>query len=81
MKSRYRLLRLSIISAAVLMTAAVQTTPTAVAQAGKDFKVAYLPCGRVNDQSWSQAGYEGVLAAKKELGVETVYSESVPPSR
>ena len=80
MRSRYRLLRLSIISAAVLTAAAVQTTPTAVAQAGKDFKVAYLPCGRVNDQSWSQAGYEGVLAARKELGVETVYSESVPPA-
>jgi basic membrane lipoprotein Med (substrate-binding protein (PBP1-ABC) superfamily) len=46
--------------------------------AGKDFKVAYLPCGRVNDQSWSQAGYEGVLAAKKNLGVEVAYSESVP---
>ena len=47
---------------------------------GRTFKVAYLPCGRVNDQSWSQAGYEGVVAAKKELGVETSYSESVPPA-
>ena len=46
--------------------------------AGKDFKVAYLPCGRVNDQSWSQAGYEGVVAAQKNLGVEVAYSESVP---
>src|SRR5262245_39818593 len=52
----------------------------ALAQAGKDFKVAYLPCGRVNDQSWSQAGYEGILTAKKELGVETSYSESIPPA-
>jgi basic membrane protein A len=80
MKSRYRLMRLSIVSAAVLAAASVETTQTAAAQAGKDFKVAYLPCGRVNDQSWSQAGYEGVVAAKKELGVETAYSESVPPA-
>jgi basic membrane protein A and related proteins len=58
---------------------AITATPAAAASA-KDFKVAYLPCGRVNDQSWSQAGYEGILAAQKELGVETAYSESVPPA-
>jgi basic membrane protein A and related proteins len=53
----------------------------AQAQAPKaPFKVAYIPCGRVNDQSWSQAGYEGVLAAQKEFGLEVAYSESVPPA-
>ena len=52
----------------------------ATAQTKSTFKVAYIPCGRVNDQSWSQAGYEGVLAAKKELGIEVAYSESVPPA-
>jgi basic membrane lipoprotein Med (substrate-binding protein (PBP1-ABC) superfamily) len=58
--------------------------PTAaVAQATKParpFKVAYLPCGRINDQSWSQAGYEGVVAAQKELGIEFAYSESTSPA-
>jgi basic membrane protein A len=63
-----------------LAAAAIHTTSAAHAQANKDFKLAYIPCGRVNDQSWSQAGYEGVLAAKKELGIETAYSESVPPA-
>jgi basic membrane protein A len=51
----------------------------ASAQAKAPIKVAYLPCGRINDQSWSQAGYEGVVAAKRELGIEFAYSESVPP--
>ena len=62
------------------MAMAAHMTESAVAQSGKDFKIAYLPCGRVNDQSWSQAGYEGVLAAQKDLGVETAYSESIPPA-
>ena len=54
--------------AGVLAITLFDTRDAAFAQAGKDFKVAYLPCGRVNDQSWSQAGYEGIVAAKKELG-------------
>lgn len=47
---------------------------------GGPLKVAYLPCGRINDQSWSQAGYEGVKAAQRELGIEVAYSESTPPA-
>ena len=66
--------------AGVLAITLFDTRDAAFAQAGKDFRVAYLPCGRVNDQSWSQAGYEGIVAAKKEVGVETSYSESVPPA-
>jgi basic membrane protein A and related proteins len=68
------------VCAAGLALAFGDAPDAAWAQAGKDFKVAYLPCGRVNDQSWSQAGYEGILAAKKELGVDTSYSESIPPA-
>jgi basic membrane protein A len=65
---------------AMLPILAASISP-AVAQTPKaTFKVAYIPCGRVNDQSWSQAGYEGVLAAQRELGIEVAYSESVPPA-
>ena len=54
-------------------------TTTAEGPVGAGFKVAYLPCGRVNDQSWSQAGWEGVLAAKESLGLdEAALSEAVP---
>jgi basic membrane protein A and related proteins len=64
-----------------IFLATVTTKDVAWAQGAKTpFKVAYIPCGRVNDQSWSQAGYEGVLAAQKELGIEVAYSESVPPA-
>jgi basic membrane protein A and related proteins len=70
-----------IIFAALLASGSWQAVRTADAAAARsDFKLAYLPCGRVNDQSWSQAGYEGVVAAQKELGITTVYSESIPPA-
>ncbi|MFQ5914430.1 MAG: BMP family protein [Nitrospinota bacterium] len=39
-------------------------------------KAAYIPCGRVNDGSWSQAGYEGMLTARKKLGIKFDYIES-----
>jgi len=51
-----------------------------------EVKVAYLPCGQVNDQSWSQAGYMGMQEAQKELAAAGVqmkldYSESIPPAQ
>jgi basic membrane protein A and related proteins len=71
----------SVICAGALVAALPCATPIASAQNVKsNFKLAYIPCGRVNDQSWSQAGYEGVLAAQRELGIEVAYSESVPPA-
>jgi basic membrane protein A and related proteins len=42
-----------------------------------NFRVAFLPCARVNDQSWSQAGYEGLLAAQKKLNLQIAYTESL----
>jgi basic membrane protein A and related proteins len=44
------------------------------------FEVAYLPCGRINDKSWSQAGWEGVQEAKNKLGIKVALSESVQPA-
>jgi basic membrane protein A and related proteins len=74
------LLRISV-AFAVLAAGAACGSSMAIAQGAKSsFKLAYIPCGRINDQSWSQAGYEGVLAAQKELGIEIAYSESVPPA-
>jgi basic membrane protein A and related proteins len=51
-----------------------------------ELKVAYIPCGQINDQSWSQAGYMGAQAAQKELQQSDVkmtldYSESVQPAQ
>jgi basic membrane protein A len=56
------------------------------AASAAELKVAYIPCGQVNDQSWSQAGYMGAQAAQKELKAAGVnmtldYSESVAPAQ
>jgi basic membrane protein A len=56
------------------------------AAAAKDVKVAYIPCGQVNDGSWSEAGYDGMKQAKTELassGIDMTleYSESLSPSQ
>jgi basic membrane protein A len=68
------------IAATSVLAATLICAPPGQAQTKAPLKVAYIPCGRVNDQSWSQAGYEGILAAKKELGIEVAYSESVQPA-
>src|ERR1700722_1633696 len=67
------LLRLALLGAAVVFTSA------AVAD---EVKVAYLPCGRINDGSWSQVGYEGMKAVKSDLAAVGTsmtldYTESV----
>lgn len=51
---------------------------TAVAEAPGAFKVAMLLPGRVNDNSWSQAGYEGLKLIEKQLGAQVAYRASVP---
>ena len=52
----------------------------------EDVKVAYIPCGQVNDGSWSEAGYIGVKDAQTALAKDGIkvtinYSESLPPSQ
>jgi basic membrane protein A and related proteins len=52
----------------------------------KDVKVAFIPCGQINDGSWSQAGYEGVTTAKEALAkaginITVDSSESLSPSQ
>ncbi|WP_432474095.1 BMP family protein [Amphritea sp. HPY] len=42
------------------------------------FKVAIVLPGVITDKSFNQAGYEGVVRAEKELGIEMAYSEKVP---
>ncbi len=59
---------------------------TSAAAHAAEYKIAYIPCGQVNDQSWSQAGYMGAQAAEKELTaagtkVTLSYSESLPPAQ
>ncbi|MFB2974138.1 BMP family protein [Aerosakkonema sp. BLCC-F183] len=46
-------------------------------QAKQNFKVAIALPGIITDKAWNQAGYEGVKAIEKKLGVETAYVENV----
>lgn len=52
----------------------------------RDIKMAYIPCGRVNDKSWSEAGYIGAKQGKAYLEskghkVKLDYTESVPVAK
>ncbi len=62
------------LSFAALALVSVMLAPPAMADA---FKVAIVMPGNITDQSWNQAGYEGLMNAKKELGIEVAFSEKV----
>ena len=58
-------------------TPAAPTASSAEPAASK-VKVALVLDGKIDDNGWNQAGYEGLEAAQKDLGVEVAYSEEVP---
>ena len=45
--------------------------------AAQDFKAAIVMPGNITDQSWNQTGYEAIMRAKDELGIEVAHSEKV----
>ena len=53
---------------ALLMSALSCTKPSYATE----IKVAFLPCGTINDKSWSEAGYVGVVAAKEALAAKGI---------
>ncbi|UCD79032.1 MAG: BMP family protein [Desulfobacterales bacterium] len=44
----------------------------------ENVKVAMVLPGNISDKSWNQAGYEGLMQIKDELGFDVAYSEKVP---
>jgi basic membrane protein A and related proteins len=44
------------------------------------FKVAIILPGRINDNGWNQAGYQGLKLIEKQLGAQVAYRASVPPA-
>ncbi len=46
-------------------------------EAKSDVKVALLLSGSANDHSWNQFGYEALMKAQEETGVEVAFSENV----
>lgn len=43
---------------------------------GKEFKVALLTPGSINDDGWSAMAYQGLQAIEKQLGAETAHQET-----
>lgn len=69
-----------------LITTLLAFAATSEGAVARDVKVAYIPCGQVNDGSWSEAGYIGVKDAKAALAREDInvtidYSENLPPTQ
>jgi basic membrane protein A and related proteins len=59
---------------------AATPAPVATQAAAKPFRVAMVLIGAINDKSWNESGYNGLLKIKNELKVETAYQEKVPLS-
>jgi basic membrane protein A len=47
---------------------------------GGGLKVALILPGRINDKGWDTIAYNGLQEAKKDLGVEVAYAETIGPS-
>jgi basic membrane protein A len=51
-----------------------------------EIKGAFLPCGQINDHSWSESGYDGMKLAKEALAAQGItfsfdYTESQQPAQ
>jgi basic membrane protein A and related proteins len=69
----------------IVGVASVFALAATVAQA-EELKVAYMPCGNINDKSWSENGYIGLQDAQKALAatgttMKLDYTESQPASK
>ena len=58
----------------VVVACALSLTGQALAE---NVKVAMVLPGNISDKSWNQAGYEGLMRVKNELGFDVAYSEKV----
>ncbi len=65
-----------LIIASLVLGACAAPAATSAPAASK-IKVALVLDGKIDDNGWNQAGYEGLAAAQKDLNVEVAYSESV----
>ena len=60
--------------AATATVAMTGTTPTTGASTGKKLKIGLVTdVGSINDKSFNQSSYEGVLQAQKDLGADIKY--------
>lgn len=82
MKITYKISAILVMLALFVSACAPAATPTAAPEAPKPektgpVKVALVLPGVISDAGWNASAYEGVMAAKDQLGVEVAYSEAV----
>jgi basic membrane protein A and related proteins len=58
-------------------TKPVEVKPTEPAAAEKPYRVAMVLHGAINDKSWNESGYNGLLMIEKETGAKIAYQERV----
>ncbi|HEX7557036.1 MAG TPA: BMP family protein [Leptolinea sp.] len=59
-------------------TKPAEQKPTEPVKEEKPFRVAMTLIGAVNDKSWNESGYNGLLKIEKELGAKIAYQERIP---
>ena len=59
-------------------TKPAEEKPAEPAAEAKPFRVAMVLHGAVNDKSWNEAGYNGLLKIEKETGAKIAYQERIP---
>jgi len=78
---KQNLLNLLVLLALVLSLVGCQPAaapaPAKTEAAAKPFKVAMVLHGAINDKSWNESGYNGLVKIKDELKAETAYQEKV----
>ena len=82
---RFMKVSVLIVLLAMLVSACAPASPTAAPEEASQpaassgaIKVALVLPGVISDAGWNASAYEGLTAAKDQLGVEIAYSESVP---
>jgi basic membrane protein A and related proteins len=70
-----RLTRRSVLGTVAILAGVLAFPP--LASAADPMRVAIVMPGNITDKSWNQAGYEGLMRAKDELGIEVAFSEKV----
>ena len=70
-----RLTRRAVLGTVAVVAGVFSFAP--LASAADPMRVAIVMPGNITDKSWNQAGYEGLMRAKEELGIEVAFSEKV----
>lgn len=72
------MLKLALLLTLLVAFSLVPTASQLAAEEEKVVRVALALDGRIDDNGWNQAAYEGLVAAQEQYGIEIGYSELIP---